>query len=52
MLTSLLSEVTEFLKAATDKVFVGFLYGVGGLLGLHAASFVLHFIGVTSTLSF
>jgi hypothetical protein len=46
MLSSLLSEVVDFLKAALDKVFVGLLYGLGLGLGLHVAQFLLsHLVG-------
>lgn len=51
MLSSLLAEVIDFLKVALDKTLVGFVYGLGAVLGAHAAQFLLlHLLGVTVTL--
>jgi len=44
MLTPFVSDVVEFLKTALDKVFVGVLYGAGGLLGVHLGGVVLQYI--------
>jgi hypothetical protein len=50
MLTNLLSELTDFLKTALDKVFVGLLYGLGAVLGVQLAHYLLtHLLGITSS---
>jgi hypothetical protein len=45
MLSSFISDVLELLKSVADKIFIGALYGAGGLLGVHIMGLLLTKLG-------